>query len=462
MICLIPRSHSTDLIGLKIDQGRLRLVGVLGCGAYGVVYSAKDRKAPKHRPVYYAVKCLQKAGLDKTQLAAQYSEIELHAQVSGKPHVLRMHRVVEDKDYLFVVLDLAHGGDLFDAIITKRIYHRNDYTSKKAILQLIDGLSSCHQAGVFHRDLKPENILCGKDGFDICVADFGLATDCRDSRDLGVGSPHHMSPEARGEDKLLRKNSHSPEKSDIWSLGVLILNILTGLTSWERATLDDPRFLNYLINPNALREVHPISLGAASIIKRLLAINPDARMTLPELREAIVKLDTFFLTDAELSVASPALQKAARYEPAASVYSHPLPPHFPFPTSTHNEPPIQVTIAALHAAALKADVKPVGISTHASSGSSASDSEEPITPETRAVDLKIEIPNFSEGELDLSLINLISDDFYTSIACSSETITSARAKEHPVNPNGKAKQQKWTLQQRVGDFFKSKSVTSSV
>src|ERR1700736_185468 len=164
---LKSRMVMPDFTGRLIDDGRLELQRVLGSGSYGVVYLTLDTTSPQHHPIYYAVKCLQKAGLTEEQLATQLREVELHERVSAHQNVLTYHRICEEKNFLFVVLDFCHGGDLFHAIKERRVYHRNDFLAKAAILQLIDGLSSCHEAGVFHRDLKPENILCGPDGLDL-------------------------------------------------------------------------------------------------------------------------------------------------------------------------------------------------------------------------------------------------------------------------------------------------------
>jgi serine/threonine protein kinase len=193
MLFIKPKAMP-DFTDLTIEDGRLRLLKVIGSGSYGIVYQAIDTTSSKHDPIFYAVKCLQKTALNEAQMASQFHEITLHSKVSGHPNVLTYHRTYEEDSYLFIILDLSHGGDLFDAITKKKAYHRNDYLAKAAILQLIDAVSSCHDAGVFHRDLKPENILCGPNGLDIRLADFGLATDKHTSQDFGCGSLIYMSP----------------------------------------------------------------------------------------------------------------------------------------------------------------------------------------------------------------------------------------------------------------------------
>lgn len=193
MLFIKPKAMP-DFTDLTIENGRLRLLKVVGSGSYGIVYQAIDTTSSKHDPIFYAVKCLQKTALNEAQMACQLREVTLHSKVSGHPNVLTYHRIYEEDMYLFIILDLCHGGDLFDAITKKKAYHKNDYLAKTAILQLIDAVSSCHDAGVFHRDLKPENILCGPNGLDIRLADFGLATDKHTSQDFGCGSLIYMSP----------------------------------------------------------------------------------------------------------------------------------------------------------------------------------------------------------------------------------------------------------------------------
>jgi serine/threonine protein kinase len=106
-----------DLVGHRIDGGRLEFLSVLGLGAYGVVYLTVDLFAPE--PVYLAVKCLLRAGLDSRQRHFQRREIALHQLASRHPNVVTMHKVFEDAEHIYVVMDFCDEGDLF-GMITER------------------------------------------------------------------------------------------------------------------------------------------------------------------------------------------------------------------------------------------------------------------------------------------------------------------------------------------------------
>ena len=106
-----------DLLGHRIDNGRLEFLQVLGVGAYGVVYLAVDLHSPQ--PVYLAVKCLLRAKLDSRQRHFQRREIALHQLAARHPNVVTLHKVFEEGDYIYVVMDFYDEGDLF-GMITER------------------------------------------------------------------------------------------------------------------------------------------------------------------------------------------------------------------------------------------------------------------------------------------------------------------------------------------------------
>lgn len=169
---------------------RLELTGILGVGAYGVVYTALDI----HTNVRYAVKALNKAGLDPRQLKYQQREIRLHHLASQHPNVVALTRIMDSQDCTYVVMEYCPEGDLFSSITDKGNFVGNDALVKRVFLQLLDAVEFCHSLGIYHRDLKPENVLVTDQGTTVKLADFGLATTDYLTSDFGCGSTFYMSP----------------------------------------------------------------------------------------------------------------------------------------------------------------------------------------------------------------------------------------------------------------------------
>ncbi|OCF72626.1 RAN protein kinase [Kwoniella mangroviensis CBS 8886] len=334
-----------DLVGHRIDNGRLEFLSTLGVGAYGVVYLAVDLHAP--RPVYLAVKCLLRAGLDSRQRHFQRREIALHQLASRHPNVVTLHKVLEEGEFIFVIMDFCDEGDLFGMITEKQRYLGNDYLIKKIFLQIIDAVDYCHRMGIFHRDLKPENILCTQNGERICIADFGLATSERHSTDFGCGSTFYLSPECQG-GLFERLESYSTETNDIWSLGVILVNLTCGRNPWRQACPNDETFRAYVHNPDFLRTILPISKATNRILKGLFALEPRDRTPLKVLREQILRVETFSMTDDELKTAHSAARAAAAAvrqvapTPAPAPPVHVAPPAAPVKTSPRVAVPVTI------------------------------------------------------------------------------------------------------------------------
>jgi serine/threonine protein kinase len=174
----------------QILAGRYQLTGVLGVGAYGTVYQARDVETN----VQYAVKALNKAGLDPRQRQFQDREIKLHYQASQHGNVVSMVKILDCADCTYVVLEYCPEGDLFAKITEEGHYVGDDYKAKCVFLQILDAVGHCHSNGIYHRDLKPENILVKDNGWTVKLADFGLATQDRITTDFGCGSTFYMSP----------------------------------------------------------------------------------------------------------------------------------------------------------------------------------------------------------------------------------------------------------------------------
>jgi len=194
----MPRVSATDQMpdfsNWTIGHKKYLLLDKLGSGAYGKVYRALDNSSPAPQPHYVAVKCLLRYPPDSDKDRIQRREIALHKRVSGHPNIVTFYEWFYDGQFVFVVMSLHTGGDLFGAITSKRSYDQQPEKIRATFLQILDAIQHCHDKGVFHRDVKPENIMCSEDGSTVYLGDFGLSTYKTTSREYGCGSSFYMSP----------------------------------------------------------------------------------------------------------------------------------------------------------------------------------------------------------------------------------------------------------------------------
>ncbi|KAI8989881.1 Pkinase-domain-containing protein [Trametes punicea] len=296
----MPRMQLSAILpnfaGFTISQGclHLRLLEQLGSGAYGVVYFAEDLAPRPHGPQYYAVKCLLRHERGSVLAKQQHREIMHHRALSDHEHVVTLHAVIEEEFYIFLVMDLCEGGDLFNAIMDRATFAHNDEAIRRTFLQIVDALAACHAKGIYHRDLKPENILCSKDDKNVYLADFGLSTRTRLSANFGCGSSFYMSPECLG--IFHKKTPYACAPSDVWALGTILCNLITGRNPWHVASPKTDSGFRYYLREGApwLRQHLSISVAASELLARIFTVDPEARITIPELRQAVLAVDTFF------------------------------------------------------------------------------------------------------------------------------------------------------------------------
>jgi len=270
----------------------LELKGILGTGAYGVVYSALDH----YTRTWYAVKALSKtnangSALDRRQREFQSREIQLHYAASAHPNIVSMLKIVDDPDCTYVVLEYCPEGDLFSNITDRGRYVSNDPLVRKAFLQILDAVEHCHRLGIYHRDLKPENILVSNSGADVLLADFGLATTDPDSDDHGCGSTFYMSPECL--DQTSRKPSYRSAPNDVWSLGVILVNLTCGRNPWKQASCEDSTYRAFTRNRDFLKTILPLSDELNDILGMVFERNPEDRITIGQLKQRILACNSF-------------------------------------------------------------------------------------------------------------------------------------------------------------------------
>ncbi|KAF9889962.1 hypothetical protein FE257_006836 [Aspergillus nanangensis] len=284
----VPRCYAPeDRLGLLLAN-RLELTRILGVGAYGVVYTAVDI----HTNVMYAVKALNKNGLDLRQLKFQQREIKLHHLASQHPNVVSLVRIMDSADCTYVVIEFCPEGDLFSSITEKGHFVGNDPLVKCVFLQILDAVQFCHSLGIYHRDLKPENILVTDQGLTVKLADFGLATTDPFTSDFGCGSTFYMSPECQ-QPNPRPMSWYESAPNDVWSLGVILVNLTCGRNPWKRASVEDSTFQAYLKDPYFLKTILPLSDEMIGILSRIFECDPRKRITIPELRNLILECPQF-------------------------------------------------------------------------------------------------------------------------------------------------------------------------
>lgn len=324
-----------DRLG-QILAGRLQLTGVLGVGAYGVVYTAVDI----HTNTPYAIKALNKIGLEPRQQRFQQREIQLHHQASAHPNVVSLVKILDAPDCTYVVMEYCPEGDLFSNITERGRFMGNDALAKRAFLQILDAVDYCHSIGIFHRDLKPENVLVTDQGMTCKLADFGLATSDHITSDFGCGSTFYMSPECQTSAPK-PYSCYASAPNDVWSLGVILVNLTCGRNPWKRASLEDSTFRAFMKDPNFLRTILPLSPELDSILRRVFEYNPAKRITIPELRELIVRCPRFTASKAVASspLSSPPFTPTEYARDAAFHGCYPqvaVPPMAPLPTPLYS------------------------------------------------------------------------------------------------------------------------------
>ncbi|RPD56082.1 kinase-like protein, partial [Lentinus tigrinus ALCF2SS1-7] len=273
-----------NLTGSVID-GRYRLIRILGAGSFGVVYRAIDLWAAKET-CDRAIKFVCKAD---SCIATLRREMVLHKRVSHLPNVITLHHAYEDAEYFVFIMDYCSGGDL-GTYLGECGQFVDTQEVKKIMLTLLDTIAMIHAEGVYHRDLKPHNILISKDRSQVYLADFGLSSDvceCQSS----CGTMAYIPPELVHFDPSRKADA---AKADMWALGLILLNMISGGLPWHRASLTSYNFSEFVQDPNYLLDCLPISREANSIIRRMLRVNPLIRANPIDISAMILELDSFW------------------------------------------------------------------------------------------------------------------------------------------------------------------------
>lgn len=253
-------------IGQFISEGRYEILEKIGSGGMADVYKAKCHKLNR----YVAIKVLKEEYVHDKEFVNKFKVEAQSAASLSHQNIVGIFDVVEDEDLNYIVMEYIDG-------ITLKQYigehgHLSEEEALIIALQIAQGLSAAHDQHIVHRDIKPQNILLGKDGA-IKVADFGIARAVSGTtiNATAIGSVHYFSPEqARG--------GICDERSDIYSLGISLFEMLTGKLPFEGDTsvavalahINDPL-------PDMDAYVSGISEHTKQIVKNCTMKRPEQR-----------------------------------------------------------------------------------------------------------------------------------------------------------------------------------------
>src|ERR1700686_2416367 len=263
-----PLSSSDSIGGGRFTPGqiiaeRYRVVALAGRGGMGEVYRAEDLKLSQIVAIKFLPASLSE---DAGALARFHSEVRIARQVSH-PNVCRVFDIGDAEGVPFLTMEYVGGEDL--ASLIRRIGRLSGDKAIEIARQVCAGLAAAHERGVIHRDLKPANLMLDGTG-KIRITDFGLASIAAslEGVDAKAGTPAYMAPEQL-------EGREATAKSDLYSLGLVLYEILTGKRAFNASTLPElikQRESSAPANPSALvRDIDPV---VERVILRCLEKDP--------------------------------------------------------------------------------------------------------------------------------------------------------------------------------------------
>ncbi|KAJ0787571.1 putative protein kinase CAMK-CDPK family [Helianthus annuus] len=253
---------------------RYKIGKELGRGEFGVSYECQDITTGERVACKKISKSRLRAEIDVEDVRR---EVTIMRHMPLHPNIVTFKDVYEDKDAIYLVMELCEGGELFDRIVAKG--HYTERAAALVIKTILEVVQTCHKHGVIHRDLKPENFLYAHKGehAPLKAIDFGLSISFEPGqrfRDI-VGSPFYMAPE------VLKRNYG--EQIDVWSAGVILYILLCGVPPFWAETEEGIAQAIIKGDINFIRDPwQRVSEDAKTLIKGMLDQNPDDRLTVEE------------------------------------------------------------------------------------------------------------------------------------------------------------------------------------
>ncbi|KAL3873882.1 hypothetical protein ACJMK2_036964 [Sinanodonta woodiana] len=245
--------------------GKYRLIKTIGKGNFAKVKLAKH--VPTGREV--AIKIIDKTQLNPSSLQKLFREVRI-MKMLDHPNIVKLFEVIETEKTLYLVMEYASGGEVFDYLVAHGRMKEKEARAK--FRQIVSAVQYCHQKHIVHRDLKAENLLLDGD-MNIKIADFGFSNEFVPGNKLDTfcGSPPYAAPE------LFQGKKYDGPEVDVWSLGVILYTLVSGSLPFDGQNLKE---LRERVLRGKYRIPFYMSTDCENLLKRFLVLNPTKRASL--------------------------------------------------------------------------------------------------------------------------------------------------------------------------------------
>uniref|UniRef100_A0A674MJ96 non-specific serine/threonine protein kinase n=1 Tax=Takifugu rubripes TaxID=31033 RepID=A0A674MJ96_TAKRU len=194
-------------------------------------------------------------------------------KILNHPNIVKLFEVIETERTLYLVMEYASGGEVFDYLVAHGRMKEKEARAK--FRQIVSAVQYCHQKHIVHRDLKAENLLLDAD-MNIKIADFGFSNEFTlgNKLDTFCGSPPYAAPE------LFQGKKYDGPEVDVWSLGVILYTLVSGSLPFDGQNLKE---LRERVLRGKYRIPFYMSTDCENLLKRFLVLNPSKRGTLEQI-----------------------------------------------------------------------------------------------------------------------------------------------------------------------------------
>uniref|UniRef100_A0A673CFP6 MAP/microtubule affinity-regulating kinase 3 n=1 Tax=Sphaeramia orbicularis TaxID=375764 RepID=A0A673CFP6_9TELE len=258
------RSRSSE----EPHVGNYRLLKTIGKGNFAKVKLARHILTGRE----VAIKIIDKTQLNPNSLQKLFREVRI-MKILNHPNIVKLFEVIETERTLYLVMEYASGGEVFDYLVAHGRMKEKEARAK--FRQIVSAVQYCHQKHIVHRDLKAENLLLDAD-MNIKIADFGFSNEFTlgNKLDTFCGSPPYAAPE------LFQGKKYDGPEVDVWSLGVILYTLVSGSLPFDGQNLKE---LRERVLRGKYRIPFYMSTDCENLLKRFLVLNPAKRGTLEQI-----------------------------------------------------------------------------------------------------------------------------------------------------------------------------------